>query len=169
MLISRDDFIADVVKKYPQTIAVFLDFGLYCISCAASVSETISSGVLGHGKSEEELEDLLKKLEGAASTESETVPVVFSVSEEAAAKLLEIQSADRALAGKKYLRISCPQKSDYTLEFTNVKGEKDVEFFCSSLCLLVDNTSLALLSGLEMSYKSYSFGEGFVFEKKKGI
>ncbi|MBI5414191.1 DUF1858 domain-containing protein, partial [Candidatus Peregrinibacteria bacterium] len=50
------------VEKYPQLADVFLDFGVHCVGCYVSSYETIEQGILGHGFSEEELDEFLKEI-----------------------------------------------------------------------------------------------------------
>lgn len=39
----------EVVQNHPETIAVFQDFGMGCIGCAAAHFETIEQGANAHG------------------------------------------------------------------------------------------------------------------------
>ncbi len=41
--------IGDVVKRYPETIPVFMKHGLHCIGCAVAAFESIEEGALAHG------------------------------------------------------------------------------------------------------------------------
>lgn len=47
--VSPDMPIGDVVKKYPQTIRVFLQHGLVCVGCAVARFENIRDGAAAHG------------------------------------------------------------------------------------------------------------------------
>ncbi len=53
--ITKDMTISEVVKKYPQTIEVFFDYGLYCVGCFAADFDTIESGAKVHGVNVEHL------------------------------------------------------------------------------------------------------------------
>ena len=65
--ITKDMIIEDVVRKYPNTIPVFMAHGLHCIGCHIANYETIEQGALGHGL--DDITDLLKDLnETAADT-----------------------------------------------------------------------------------------------------
>lgn len=52
----------DVVRKYPQTIQVFVKYGLGCIGCHAAQFENIEQGAMVHGIN---IEQLLKELNEA--------------------------------------------------------------------------------------------------------
>ena len=47
--INKEMGIGEVVKKYPQTVEVFISNGLGCIGCAAASYESIEQGALAHG------------------------------------------------------------------------------------------------------------------------
>ena len=64
MKVTKEMMIADVVEKYPDSAIVFLEHGLHCIGCSASPFESVESGMMGHGRSEEDLNALdLKKIQ----------------------------------------------------------------------------------------------------------
>lgn len=60
--ITKDMRIGDVVRKYPQTIEVFLRHGLMCVGCHAAQFEDIEQGSLAHGI---EVDRLMKALNKA--------------------------------------------------------------------------------------------------------
>jgi len=41
--------IEEVVKKYPETISVFEEYGLGCVGCQAALFENIEQGAEVHG------------------------------------------------------------------------------------------------------------------------
>jgi len=60
--ITKEMKIAEVIKKYPETLSVFIKNGIHCIGCAAATFETIEQGAMAHGITPEELvEDLNNK------------------------------------------------------------------------------------------------------------
>jgi hybrid cluster-associated redox disulfide protein len=61
--ITKDMIIEEVVRKYPQTIPVFMAHGLHCIGCHIANYETVAEGALGHGIGD--VTDLLKDLNEA--------------------------------------------------------------------------------------------------------
>lgn len=62
MTISKDMPISEIVRKYPQTVKVFLQHGLMCIGCAAARFENLEQGATAHGI---DVEALLKDLNAA--------------------------------------------------------------------------------------------------------
>ena len=48
-MIDKKMSIEEVVKKYPETIAVFERYGLGCVGCQAALFENIQQGADIHG------------------------------------------------------------------------------------------------------------------------
>ena len=61
--ITKDMTIAEIVGRYPQTVAVLQDAGMGCIGCALASSESIGAGAQAHGI--EDVDALIRKLNEA--------------------------------------------------------------------------------------------------------
>lgn len=48
-MITRKMSIEEVVRKYPQTLAIFERYGLGCLGCQAALFENIEQGAEVHG------------------------------------------------------------------------------------------------------------------------
>jgi len=70
-MITRTTIIGDIVRKYPETIEIFFDYGVHCASCHVNEFETLEQGILSHGFSEGELIDLIEDLNDAVLNYSE--------------------------------------------------------------------------------------------------
>ncbi len=57
--ITKNMLLAEIVRKYPQTIEVFLKYGLPCAMCHIAYNETLEQGAISHGI---DLKSLLKEL-----------------------------------------------------------------------------------------------------------
>lgn len=64
MKITKNMKIEEVLKKYPQTAAVFAKYGFHCISCVAASFENIKEGAKVHGVDTGELIEDLNKVIG---------------------------------------------------------------------------------------------------------
>lgn len=61
--ITKNMSIASVIKKYPQTLEVFFEYGLHCVGCVAAEFDTIESGAKVHGiNTQHLLHDLNNKI-----------------------------------------------------------------------------------------------------------
>ena len=49
MVITGETGIKECVQKYPKTAAVFMEFGMGCLGCAAAHFENIEQGAGAHG------------------------------------------------------------------------------------------------------------------------
>lgn len=60
--ITKDMTLGDCIKKHPETVGVFMKFGLHCVGCHVAAFETIEQGAKGHGMSDEDVENMLKEM-----------------------------------------------------------------------------------------------------------
>ena len=68
MKITKDMKIAEIVKKYPNTVEVFMKHHMMCFGCGIAHVETLEQGCMGHGI---DVEKMLKDLNEAAEKEAE--------------------------------------------------------------------------------------------------
>ncbi len=68
MTITKDMPIGQIVQKHPETIAVFLQYGLGCVGCAAAHFENLEQGAKAHGI---DIDTLTKALNEAVSQPAE--------------------------------------------------------------------------------------------------
>ena len=61
MKITRKTKLSDLAGNQ-KTIEVLFDSGLHCIGCFASQFENLEQGCKGHSMSDEEIDELIKKL-----------------------------------------------------------------------------------------------------------
>jgi len=62
--ITKNLHIGEVVQKYPETVAVFMEHGLGCLGCAIAHFENIEQGAMAHGI---DVEALIKDLNAAVA------------------------------------------------------------------------------------------------------
>jgi hybrid cluster-associated redox disulfide protein len=72
--ITKDMTFGEVLKKYPQTVKTFFEYGMHCFGCHLSVAETIEQGAVAHGVEVDKLVDDLNKLVSASAEETEKKP-----------------------------------------------------------------------------------------------
>jgi len=61
-VVTKQILISEVIKKYPQTAQIFLEYGLHCIGCAFAKDETIEEAAKIH---QVNLNDLILSLNRA--------------------------------------------------------------------------------------------------------
>jgi hybrid cluster-associated redox disulfide protein len=69
--ITKDMTFGEVLKKYPQTVKTFFEYGMHCFGCHLSVAESIEQGALAHGVEVDKLVEDLNKLVAATAEEAE--------------------------------------------------------------------------------------------------
>jgi len=57
--------LGDVVRQYPETADIMLEYGLHCVGCFANQFDTVEQGALLHGMDEEEIEEMLARVNEA--------------------------------------------------------------------------------------------------------
>lgn len=57
--ITKDMIISKVIAIAPETIDVFMEFGMHCVGCMAAAGETIEEAAAVHGIDVDELVDAL--------------------------------------------------------------------------------------------------------------
>jgi len=62
--ITKEMTISEVIKKYPKTAFLFIDYGLHCISCPIAAGETIEEAAKAHRLDLEKLLEDLNKIIG---------------------------------------------------------------------------------------------------------
>jgi hybrid cluster-associated redox disulfide protein len=62
IIITRDMNLGEVVFKYPEAAEVLTDYGLSCVGCFASSFDTIEQGAKIHQLSDEELEEMIERI-----------------------------------------------------------------------------------------------------------
>src|SRR5271170_5762545 len=90
--ITRTMTIEEVFKGFPhksQKLAQEMtNSGLHCVGCSASTWETVEAGMYGHGMSDEQIENLLNRLNGILEEKEDLTTITLT--ERAAKKLQAI-------------------------------------------------------------------------------
>lgn len=57
--VTKDMTIGEAVETYPEIAEVLYEVGVHCVGCGAAFWETIEQGLMGHGRSDEEIEKVV--------------------------------------------------------------------------------------------------------------
>lgn len=60
--INKDMTFGELIEKYPEAAPLLGNYGLHCIGCHLSVSETIEQGMKAHGRSDADIAKLIDEL-----------------------------------------------------------------------------------------------------------
>jgi len=73
--ITKEMTFGEVLKKYPETVKTFFQYGMHCFGCHLAVDETIEQGALAHGVEVDKLvEDLNKTTASSAEEVKDSTP-----------------------------------------------------------------------------------------------
>ncbi len=164
-IITPEMTIAEVFSKFPhksQRLAqAMTNAGLQCAGCQAATWETLEAGVLGHGKSEKELKDLLERLNAILAEEIDVNTI--SLTPRAAKKFTEIAEEE----GKKGYALRFGDSAggcggfEYILDFSEAAEPDDAVFSSHGLEIHVKKGMLKRLLGSVIDYVDGLYGAGF--------
>ncbi len=60
--VTKKTNIAKLVYEYPETVEVFMNYGLHCVGCPVSEADSLETGARIHGLSDEEIVQLVKRV-----------------------------------------------------------------------------------------------------------
>lgn len=65
--ITKEIKIGELMINYPQAVEILFEEGIHCLGCGAAHFESLEDGLKAHGKSDQEIEEIIKKLNKAIS------------------------------------------------------------------------------------------------------
>jgi iron-sulfur cluster assembly accessory protein len=164
--ISKEMTIDEILSTFPQKgqklAAALASVGLECVGCCSASYETLQSGMMGHGMSDEQVNkmvDLLNEILEEKPLDLEKVHLTKS----AADKFKEILSEE----GKEGWGLRFGDHPggcggyEYTLDFSEKPLEDDVVFSCFGVDLHVNKLDLPRLKGSEIDFHNGLRNSGF--------
>ena len=161
MDITKTMTIGELVQQYPSVVEILMDEGVHCVGCGAAYFETIEQGLMGHGKTPEQIELIVKQLNEAIPKEEGSAETL-KVTETAANKLKELMKEEKEGT---FLRISVLKGGcsgmQYEFAFDDVKKDDDNLYDIMGIKFAVNNESLPHLKGARVDYLDALTGAGF--------
>jgi len=135
--------------------------GLHCVGCHAAVWETLEGGMLGHGKSQTQIDELVVRLNNLLDEKVDLSSI--AITPRGASKFIEILSEE----GKQGYGMRFAEEMagcngfEYVLDFSE-KADKDDQVFTSSgIEIHVKKAMVPRLLGSEIDYVEGLRGSGF--------
>lgn len=154
--ITREMTIKEIFSNFPskqQKLAHELTrFGLNCVGCSASTWETVESGVFRHGMAEEQLQDLLNKLNDVLKQENDTTTVSMTAHAAEIFKNICIQEGKDGWALRFDEKPAGCSGFEYVLGFSEKPTEQDAIFHSHGIEIHVYQDALLRLQGCEIDY-----------------
>ena len=135
--------------------------GLHCVGCHAAVWETLEAGMYTHGKTDEQIDELVRRLNALLEEEVDTTSI--SITSRAAAKFLEILSEEEKQGwGMRFSEeMAGCNGFEYVLDFSEAADKDDQTFVSNGIEIHVKKGMLARLLGSEIDYVEGLRGSGF--------
>ncbi|NJL44162.1 MAG: iron-sulfur cluster assembly accessory protein [Nitrosarchaeum sp.] len=160
--ITKDMTIGEVVRAYPASAEILMEEGIHCVGCGAANFETLEQGLGGHGRSPEEIDEIVQMLNDAIPSEAGSSEDLI-ITDNAARKLREfVEKQGKKGSG---MRISvqpggCAGMSyNFDLAEKPLEGDHVVEVL--DMKFYVDGESFELLRGAKVDYVETLAASGF--------
>lgn len=157
--------IAEILGMFPnkaQKLAQEItNAGLHCVGCQAATYETLEAGMLGHGKSPEDIQRLLDRLN--ALLEEETDETTITLTPRAAAKFLKIleEEGKQGFALRFGDQMAGCSGFEYVLDFSEKASPDDEIFNSHGIEIHIHKEAVPRLLGSEIDYVESLTNSGF--------
>jgi iron-sulfur cluster assembly protein len=158
-MITKDMTIGEAVEKYPQIVDTLTSFGVHCVGCHASTFESIEQGLMGHGKSSEEVEECVKKLNEAIKPQTNYDKITLT--ESAVKKLKEILPKENKKALRVKIKAGGCSGFEYIFSLDVTPTDMDTVIIQDEVKVYVDKISMQKVSGSQIDYKDTLTDAGF--------
>ena len=157
--------ISDILGMFPNKAGrlsqEITNAGLHCVGCHAATWETLEGGMLGHGKTQDEIESLVGRLNELLEEEAD--PTTISLTPEAAKKFAEFaQLEGRPRAA---LRFGIEPRGcsgyGYVLDFSDEAKADDAVFESQGVEIHVNQRELPKVLGSKIDYITSLHDSGF--------
>lgn len=163
--IHREMTIDDIFSQFPhksQKLAQEMtNQGLHCVGCGAATFETLEAGMLSHGFAQEEIDDLISRLNAILA--EETDPNTITMTKRAAEKYRQIlEGEDKASYGLRFgYKAGGCSGFEYILDYSQKAGADDEVFSSHGMEVHVNRNMVSRLLGSEIDYVDGLNGSGF--------
>ena len=161
--VTKDMTIGDVVKLYPASIEVLQAAGVHCVGCHVSYSETLEQGFKGHGMSDEQVDEVIEKINKAVEESKDEAGKSFIVTQKAASKLAEVLKENNLEGSGLRVEIVPGGCSgfQYSLEIDNNISEQDAVIEEKGVKIIMSKEYTQMLAGAKLDYAESLQGGGF--------
>lgn len=172
--ITKEMMINDIITSHPYLAEYIMDYGVHCIGCGASAYETLEEGFMGHGMSDEEVDEVIKKLnivirenekDTTKHTETDSKEL-FKITPEAAKKIKEFAEKEKKPGSDFRIRVMKEGCSgfQYYFGFDNKPKSDDIIFEEHGVKILIDKESIDKIKNSILKYYETLGGSGFSLE-----
>ena len=162
-VITKDMTIGEVVAKYPAVIEPLQEAGVHCVGCHVSYSESLEDGFKGHGMADEQIDEIITKLNKAVEEYKGEEGKEFIITKKAAEKLIEtLKENNKEGSG---LRVEIVPGGcsgfQYGLELDDNTTDLDLVIEEKGVKIIVSKENMQFLKGAKLDYVDSLQGAGF--------
>lgn len=163
--VFKEMTIEEIFSRFPQKsqklAQEMTNRGLHCVGCGAAVWETLEAGMLSHGFSIEDVEEMVDRLNEILS--EVTDPSTITLTKRAADKFRQILQEE----GKEGWGLRFGDKAagcsgfEYVLDYSEKANSDDKVFLSQSIEIHVHEADVSRLVGAEIDFADGLNGSGF--------
>lgn len=64
MKITKKSKFQDILESKPEAVEILFNAGMHCVGCPMSSQESLEDGCKAHGMNDEDIDELIEKLNG---------------------------------------------------------------------------------------------------------
>ena len=154
----------DIVSKFPSSVPIMLEYGLHCVGCHVNAFETLEQGCRGHGMPEEEIEEMIERInEEIKKNYVDVKGKDLVLTPKAVEKVKEFQEK---MNKENYgLRVEvipggCSGQT-YGMDFDEKPKDNDVIIEQDGIKVFISKEDLSLIKGSKIDYLDTLQGAGF--------
>ena len=161
--ITKEMTIGEVVSKYPAVIEPLQAAGVHCVGCHVSYSESLEDGFKGHGMTNEQVNEVIVKLNKAVEEYKGEEGKEFVITKKAAEKLIEtLKENNKEGSG---LRVEIVPGGcsgfQYGLELDDNTTDLDLVIEEKGVRIIISKENMQFLKGAKLDYVDSLQGAGF--------
>ena len=162
-LITKDMTIGDVVAKYPAVIEPLQEAGVHCVGCHVSYSENLEDGFKSHGMTDEQVDEVIAKLNKAVAEYKVEEGKDFIITNKAAEKLIEVLKENNKEGSGLRVEVVPGGCSgfQYGLELDDKTTDLDITIEEKGVKIIISKENLQFLKGARLDYVDSLQGAGF--------
>lgn len=163
--INRQMTIEEILGMFPfkaqKLSQEITNAGLHCVGCHAATWETLEAGMMTHGKTNEQIDELVRRLNALLNEPIDTNTI--TITSRGAAKFLEIAAEDnkQGWAMRFSEEMAGCNGFEYVLDFSEKADKDDAIFTSSGVEIHVKKAMLPRLLGSEIDFVDGLRGSGF--------
>ena len=162
-IITKDMTIGDVVAKYPAVIEPLQEAGVHCVGCHVSYSESLEDGFKSHGMTDEQVDEVISKLNKAVAEYKAEEGKEIIITSKAAEKLIEVLKENNKEGSGLRVEIVPGGCSgfQYGLELDDKTTDLDLTIEEKGVKIIISKENLQFLKGARLDYVDSLQGAGF--------